>query len=116
LVTVISEALQPARYPDLTPCDFYLLSSLKDKVCKIYPNTLHELEENIRQEICRMSPAELQRVNHSVFSPLNRRVCLEAYFVFLYRVCNDPVREKKARAARSTTARLAVQIQNNNSV
>jgi hypothetical protein len=68
---VISEDLRPPRSLDLTPCDSYLWGSLKDKVYKRNPHTLHELEENIRDEISRISPAELQCVNQSVFLRCN---------------------------------------------
>jgi hypothetical protein len=66
--TVICEGLWPAYLPDLKLCDFYLWGSLKDKVYKRNPHTLHELEEYIREEISRISPAELQHVNQSMFS------------------------------------------------
>jgi hypothetical protein len=47
--------------------------SLKDKVRKRNPHKLLELEENIREEISRISPAELQGVNqkHNVHTQLN---------------------------------------------
>jgi hypothetical protein len=59
---VISEGLWVASSPHFMPCDSYLWGSLKDEVYKINPHTLHELEENILEEISRTSPAELQCV------------------------------------------------------
>jgi hypothetical protein len=45
LVTA-SHGLCPPCYPDLTPCDFYLLGSLKAEVYKTNPNTLKEPRNN----------------------------------------------------------------------
>ncbi|XP_069695687.1 uncharacterized protein [Periplaneta americana] len=72
---LISE-LWPVRSPDLTPCDFYLWCSLKDKVYKSNPRTLDELQSNIREEIANISEAELQRVNKNVLRRYN--ACLAA--------------------------------------
>jgi hypothetical protein len=71
---VISESLWPAHSPDLMPCAFYLWGSLKDKVYKINPNTLHKLEENIQEEISKIFPAELQHVKQSTFSCCSARL------------------------------------------
>jgi hypothetical protein len=73
---VISEGLWPAHYLDLTPCDFYLWGSLNEKAYKWNPHTSHELEENIPEQIFRMPPSELPRVNQSVISQSN--ACLRA--------------------------------------
>jgi hypothetical protein len=64
---VISCGLWPPRSSDLTPCDFYLWGSLKDKVCKTNPHTVEELRNNIRREISTVSGEELQRVNNNLF-------------------------------------------------
>jgi hypothetical protein len=53
--SIISRGLWPPRSPDLTPCDFYLWESLKDKVCKTNSHTLEELRNNIRREISAIS-------------------------------------------------------------
>jgi hypothetical protein len=34
---IINHALWPEYSPDLTPCNFYLWSKLKDKVCRMNP-------------------------------------------------------------------------------
>ncbi|KAJ4433388.1 hypothetical protein ANN_15647 [Periplaneta americana] len=73
---VISEGLWPARSPDLTPCDFYLWSSLKDRVYRSNPRTLDELKNNIQREIVKISDAELQHVNQNVIRRYN--TCLAA--------------------------------------
>jgi hypothetical protein len=44
---IISRGLWPPQAPDLTPCDFYLWESLKDKVYKTNPHSLEELRNNI---------------------------------------------------------------------
>jgi hypothetical protein len=60
---VISRGLWPPHSPDLTPCDFYLWGSLKDRVYKTNTHTLEELGHNIHREISTISGEELQRVN-----------------------------------------------------
>jgi hypothetical protein len=57
---VISRGLWPPRFPDLTPCDFYLWEILKDKVYKTNPHTLEGVRNNIRREISTISGEELQ--------------------------------------------------------
>jgi hypothetical protein len=42
--------------------------SLKDKACKRNMQTLHELEENIRGKMSRISSTELHRVKQRMFS------------------------------------------------
>jgi hypothetical protein len=64
---VISRGLWPPRSPDLTPCDFYLWESLKDKVYESDTHTLEELRNNIRREMARIPGEGLQRVNNIVF-------------------------------------------------
>jgi hypothetical protein len=56
---VISEGLWPAHSPDLMLSDFYLWGILKDRMYKRNPHTIHEIRENIWEEIFRNSPAEL---------------------------------------------------------
>jgi hypothetical protein len=51
----------------LTPCDFYLWGSLRDKVYKTNSHTLEELRYNIRLETLTISGEELQRFNNNVF-------------------------------------------------
>jgi hypothetical protein len=53
---------------DFTPCDFYFLGSLRDKVYKTNPHALRELNNNIRQKVSAISREELlgvkKRVQH----------------------------------------------------
>jgi hypothetical protein len=57
---VISRGLWRPRFPDLTPCDFYLWDILKVKVYKTNPHTLEGLRNNISSEISTISGEELQ--------------------------------------------------------
>jgi hypothetical protein len=59
----ISRGLWPPHSPDLTPCDFYVWESLKEKVYKTNPHTLEELRNNIHCETSAISGEELQRAN-----------------------------------------------------
>jgi hypothetical protein len=68
---VFSEGLWPPRSPDLTPCDLYLWGRLEVKVYKSNPHISEELENSIREEVTKISDAELQRVNKNVFSCYN---------------------------------------------
>ena len=51
----------PARSPDLNPCDFFLWGYLKSKVFCPKPNTLDDLETNIRREVQRIPPEMITR-------------------------------------------------------
>jgi hypothetical protein len=50
----------PARSPDLTPCDFWLWGSLREKVYAQHPSNLQELQEKILHE-CGQIPIETCR-------------------------------------------------------
>jgi hypothetical protein len=63
---IFSHGLWPPHSPDLSPYDFYLWGSLKDKVYKANPYTLEELR-NIRCEILAISGEELQSIKNNVF-------------------------------------------------
>lgn len=76
LETVISEGLCPVRSPNIMPCYFYMWSNVKDKMYNKNSHTLHTLQENIWKAISRISPAELQYVNQTMFSHCN--ACLQA--------------------------------------
>ena len=52
----------PARYPDLTPCDFFLWGFLKSRVYVNRPRTLQDLKTNIQEEIANIGPAMLAGV------------------------------------------------------
>jgi cytoplasmic iron level regulating protein YaaA (DUF328/UPF0246 family) len=47
------------------------VGSLTDKVYKSNPQTLDELENNIREEIAKISEAEFQHVHQNVFLHYN---------------------------------------------
>jgi hypothetical protein len=64
---VIGDELWPVHYPDFMPRDFHLWGSLKHKMYKRHLHTLHEPEENIQEEISRISRAQLQHVNRGCF-------------------------------------------------
>jgi hypothetical protein len=51
--------LWPAQSPDLTPFDFYLWDNSEDKVYKYNTHMSEELKNNIREEIIKISEAEL---------------------------------------------------------
>jgi hypothetical protein len=55
---------------------FLFAGKLENKVHKRNPDTSHEVEEDIPEEISRISPVELQRVNQNVFLRCN--ACLRA--------------------------------------
>lgn len=50
------------RSPDLTPCDFFLWGYLKSKVYDTNPQTIEALQENIRREVRKITPALCRRV------------------------------------------------------
>jgi hypothetical protein len=50
VIVVFGECLCSSPSPDLMPCNTYLWASLKDKVFKRNPHTLHDLEENIQKK------------------------------------------------------------------
>jgi hypothetical protein len=62
---IISSDIWVAGSPDLNPCDFFFLGSLKDKVYSSNPET-EELKENIRTEISNILAEHLQEVNHNL--------------------------------------------------
>lgn len=64
---IISRGLWPPRSPDLSPCDFYLWGTLKNKVYASNPHTLQELKDSITREIQAISQHELLRVNQNCF-------------------------------------------------
>jgi hypothetical protein len=62
-IRVIRRGLQLLHSLDLTPRDFYLCASFKDKVYKTNPSTLEELRNNIRPGISTISEQEHRTVN-----------------------------------------------------
>ena len=57
LISLRGDIGLPARSPDLTPCDFFLLGYLKVKVYARRPGTIEQLKEAIRQEVAAIPPA-----------------------------------------------------------
>ena len=51
----------PARSPDFNPCDIFLWPYLKTKVFTPRPNSLDQLEENIRREVAALDPVMVKR-------------------------------------------------------
>ena len=56
----------PARSPDLTPCDYFLWSYIKDKVYRDPPQTIEELKAKIRVAIRSINQETLQKVFRSM--------------------------------------------------
>jgi hypothetical protein len=64
---VISWGLWPPQSPDLNPCDFYLWSTLKEKVYVNNTHPLEELQEKFRHEISAITVEQLRRVSGNIF-------------------------------------------------
>ncbi|KAJ8873637.1 hypothetical protein PR048_024459 [Dryococelus australis] len=62
LISLRGKIPWPARWPYLTPCDFFSGGFLKAEVCKHRPRTLPVLRNTIRGEIGRNPPEMLARV------------------------------------------------------
>jgi hypothetical protein len=52
---IISSGLWPAHLPDLTPCDYYLWGTLKDKVYRMNSHMEEELKENMKRNFGSLS-------------------------------------------------------------
>ena len=72
---MISRGRWPARSPDLSACDFYLWENLKQKVYRRNPQTLVDLENEIRRVISTIKQEELQRVSQNFLRRC--QVCLD---------------------------------------
>ena len=57
LISIRGDLESPARYPDLTPCDFFFF--FKSRVYVNRPRTLQNLKTNIQEEIANIAPAML---------------------------------------------------------
>jgi hypothetical protein len=64
---IIGSDIWPARSLDLTPCDFFFWSCLKNQVYDSNLLTEEELKENIHREISNIPAEHLQKVNRSLF-------------------------------------------------
>ena len=73
---IISKALWPPRYPDLSLPNFFLWGALKGKAYANKPRTIQELENNIQREIAAISEDVLE----ATFANMKRRVqlCLDS--------------------------------------
>lgn len=65
----------PARSPDLTPIDFFLWGYVKEKVYKVKPTTVVDMQMRIRQAFRDITPEILTRVKLSFIKRL--QVCSE---------------------------------------
>ena len=65
---------QQPRSPDLTPPDFFVWGYLKGKVYINIRNTLHELKNNIIEEINRTTPDTQEKVMENTARRI--RLCL----------------------------------------
>ena len=67
----------PPRSPDLTPCDFALWGTMKDKVYHTRPRNLQDLKERIREQffLLNSNPDLLKRICRSVYGRC--RICIE---------------------------------------
>ena len=62
---IIIKDLWLPRSPDLTPCEFYLWETLKNKVYAGNSHTINELKDNIISVIESISAEELLKVNNN---------------------------------------------------
>ena len=51
----------PARSPDMTPCNFFLWGYLKERIYRVPPVSLQDLEDNIVHEINHLRDRDLVR-------------------------------------------------------
>ena len=67
LIRLAFEDFWPPYFPDLSPCDFFLLGYLKSVVHEDpVPVTLEELKKNISREVRRIKPETLRKVYDNV--------------------------------------------------
>ena len=66
LISLRGDLPWPARSPDLTPCDFFLLGYLKSIVYNDRPQTLLHLKNNIRNAIADIPVSILERVEENL--------------------------------------------------
>ena len=67
----------PVRFPDLTPCDFFLLGYMEGKVFSTPPATIEELRERIVREfdLLKRRPAMVRSAMRHMESRVN--LCIE---------------------------------------
>ena len=66
----------PARSPDLNPLDFFLWGNMKSQVYKPWPNSLTDLESNIRRVVANLQP---RMINRSIMDiKVKTQMCLNA--------------------------------------
>lgn len=56
----------PPRSPDLTPMDFFLWGTIKEKVYKSRPQTIEDLRARIRNACLEITPTQLRRVSNNI--------------------------------------------------
>lgn len=69
---VISKGVWPPRSPDLTPLDFYLWGFMKNQAYMNHPQSIPQLQEEIRRCVANITPVTLD----NVFTNLINRTCL----------------------------------------
>jgi len=62
------------RYPDLTPCDYFLGGHLKTKVFETKPRTIANLKQRIQEEVAAIPVKMLRKVMNSFRSRLDECV------------------------------------------
>ena len=67
----------PPRSPDLSPCDFFLWSVLKDRVYRRKPRSIKELKNAITTEISAINSNHCQTECRSVTDRLRRCLAVE---------------------------------------
>jgi transposase-like protein len=72
LISLRGDVNWPARSPDLAPCDYFLWGYLKSLVYNDRPQTLEDLQNNIRTEIANIPVNMLERVDQNFRNRLNQ--------------------------------------------
>ena len=65
------------RYPDLTPCDYFLCGYLKTKVFETMPRTIADLKQRIQDEVAAIPVEMLREIMNSFTSRLGRNAGVE---------------------------------------
>lgn len=73
----------PARSPDLSPCDFYLWGTIKDKVYKSKPRTMEDLKTKIKTAFDEIDSQTIHHVMENYVKRLQKCVTAEGAHVEL---------------------------------
>ena len=77
IISKFGDVEWPARSPDLSPLDFYLWGYLKNKVYRNKPTTLHDLKQNIIQEIGAITPQTLAKTMQNMVKRVDECIRLD---------------------------------------